>query len=116
MGCWVALQSGSTTSSYTVLCILLLGVGPGCRWCALGCLVCPPGTGGIVFLLTRRASLSFRPGVSSAAPPLMPLLGFLSPLFGLLVLALSWRLALRPRPFTRVVVFATYDVSMGTLM
>ena len=69
-----------------------------------------------MFLLTRRASLSFRPGVSSAAPPLMPLLGFLSPLSGLLVLALSWRLALQPRLFTRVVVFATYDVPTGTLM
>ena len=67
-------------------------------------------------LLTRRASLSFRPGVSSAAPPLMPLLGFLSPLSGLLVLALSWQLALQPRLFTHVVVFATYDVPTGTLM
>ena len=77
----------------------------------------PQGAVGLVFLLlTRRASLTLRLGVRSSAPPLMPGLGFLSPLSGLLVLALSWRLALQPRPFTRAVIFATYDIPMGTLM
>ena len=104
MGCWVARQLGTTTSSYTVLCVLLPGAGasgaggvPRSASCALrGPVVLGPNGRFLLTLTFQRVSLYFRPGIVFLIPSYLlwvPLLGFLRPLSGRLVPAMSWQLA-----------------------